>query len=159
MDEDVARLTRQIHDRVRRYLQSRGKLDEEGEIEAESDDALATCYAASAGQDRVRGGSGLACAQERRSRQVLTWREWSSRFSPRSLLTPAEAIVSRIVADVVEYDFIVDVHVLQRNERDVSQEKQTLVVWVRKIDLEEEEAAIGVGERVLAAVREVFQRR
>jgi hypothetical protein len=55
-DEDIARLTRQIHDRVRRFLQRRGKLDEEGDIEAESDDALATCYAASV-QGRIAFGS------------------------------------------------------------------------------------------------------
>jgi hypothetical protein len=81
------------------------------------------------------------------------------RFSPRSILTPAEAIVSSIVANVVEYDLIVDMRVLQRGRRDDTQETQTLVVWVRKIDLEEEEAAIGVGERVLAAIQGVFQRR
>ena len=50
-------------------------------------------------------------------------------------------------------------HLLQRSGRSVSQEKQTLVVWVRKIDLEEEEAAVGAGELVLAAIGGVFQRR
>lgn len=54
-DEDIARLTRQIHDRVLRFLRRRGKLDEEGEGGTESDDGLATCYAASV-QGRVAFG-------------------------------------------------------------------------------------------------------
>ena len=115
------------------------------------------------GQNPARDEAGSTYAKVLRDRRPDLLAEGETarggRFSPRSLLTPAEAIVSSIVANVVEYDFIGDLHVLQRGSRDDSQERQTLVVWVRKIDLEKEEAAIGAGERVLSAIRDMFHRR
>ncbi len=115
------------------------------------------------GQNPARDEAGSTYAKLLRDRRpdLLAKGEVArgGRFSGRSFFAPAEAIVSSIVANVVEYDFIADIHLLQRSGRSVSQEKQTLVVWVRKIDLEEEEAAVGAGELVLAAIGGVFQRR
>ena len=79
------------------------------------------------------------------------------RFSARSFLTPAEAVISSIVADVVEYDFIVDLH-LKRRGSELQQERQTMIVWVRQIDLEREVATKAVGDRVLEELRSVFRR-
>ncbi len=54
-DEDIARLTGQVHDRVLRFLGRRGKIDGEAGTDLDSDDALATCYAASI-QGRIAFG-------------------------------------------------------------------------------------------------------
>ncbi len=67
-------------------------------------------------------------------------------------------MISSLVANVVEYDFILDVH-LKRKGSEQQQERQTLIVWVRKIDLEEQVAAAAIVDSVLTALREVFQRR
>lgn len=75
------------------------------------------------------------------------------RFSSRSFLTPIIGTISAYTANVVEYNLIVDIH-LQQNDLE---EKRTLVVWVRKIDLEEQEAANEISKRVLEALAEVFQ--
>lgn len=75
------------------------------------------------------------------------------RFSGRSLLTPIGATISAYTANVVEYNLIVDIHLKQED----LQEKRTLVVWVRKIDLEEQEAANEISKRVLEALAIVFQ--
>ena len=75
-------------------------------------------------------------------------------INPRIILTPSAFVISRMVADVVEFDLIVDTHLKQGSQLE---EKQTLVVWVRRIELGEQEAAIAISDRVLEALRGVFQ--
>ncbi len=114
------------------------------------------------GKNPVRDEAGSTYAKVLRGRRPDLLAEGETgrggRFSPRSLLTPAEAVISSLVANVVEYDFIVDVH-LKRKGSEQQQEKQTLIVWVRKIELEEQAAAAAIGDSVLTALRAVFQRR
>lgn len=149
---------RVLEDRVRRLLREEGwRID--------ADRAAATVWLDLDirywGVNPVRDEAGSTYAKVLRDRRPDLLAEGETarggRFTARSLITPVESVISSLVANVVEYDFIVDVHVMRTGGE--QQESQTLIVWVRQIDLEEQPAAAAVGDRVLEALRAVFQRR
>lgn len=73
-------------------------------------------------------------------------------YGSRAFLTPVTATISRYSASVVEFDLVLDIHL----KRGAMEGKRTLVVWARRIDLQEQDAALAISERVLEALREVM---
>jgi hypothetical protein len=74
-------------------------------------------------------------------------------LSTRAVLTPGAALITRRFSNLEEYVLILDLHLRAGASLEAM---RSLVVWARRIDLGEQEAAVEISEQVLAALSEVF---
>jgi len=74
-------------------------------------------------------------------------------LGPRRVLTPGVSLISDRLWTLVEYVLVLDVHLREALGRE---QKRTLLVWARRVDLDEQEADIQISRQVKAALTQVF---
>jgi len=74
-------------------------------------------------------------------------------FGARRVLTPGASLISERLSTLVEYVLILDLHIRDYQDRE---QKRTLIVWARRVDLDEQEADIRISKQVQKALTQVF---